>query len=98
MFAMMAHVKAISPELNLSPRHFDGSLVRELSSFSLYFSLIQVAGLIAARVDAIVVKLFLPLQMVAIYSIGIRLSGKADQFCYHLTKALTPVVAELHGR
>ncbi len=53
--------------------------------------------MIATRVDTIVVKLFLPLQMVAIYSIGIRLSGKADQFCYHLIKALTPVVAELHG-
>ena len=97
MFAMMVHVKVISPELSLKPKHFDRSLVRELSSFSLYFSLIQVAGLIATRVDAIVVKLFLPLQMVAIYSIGIRLSGKADQFCYHLIKALTPVVAELHG-
>ena len=97
MFAMMVHVKVISPELSLKPKHFDRSLVRELSSFSLYFSLIQVAGLIATRVDAIVVKLFLPLQMVAIYSIGIRLAGKAQQFCNHLIKALTPVVAELHG-
>ena len=97
MFAMMVHVKIISPGLSLRPKHFDRSLVRELSSFSLYFSLIQVAGLIATRVDAIVVKLFLPLQMVAVYSIGIRLSGKADQFCSHLIKALTPVVAELHG-
>jgi O-antigen/teichoic acid export membrane protein len=97
MFAMMVHVKIIMPELSLRPKYFDRSLVRELSSFSLYFSLIQVAGLIATRVDAIVVKFFLPLQMVAIYSIGIRLSGKAEQFCSHLFKALTPVVAELHG-
>lgn len=97
MFAMMVHVKVIMPELSLRPKHFDRSLIRELSSFSLYFSLIQIAGLIATRVDAIVVKIFLPLQMVAIYSIGIRLSGKAEQFCTHLIKALTPVVAELHG-
>jgi len=47
MFAMMVHVKVISPGLSLRPKHFDRSLVRELSSFSLYFSLIQVAGLIA---------------------------------------------------
>lgn len=97
MFAMMVHVKLTLPEISLRPRYFDRSLVRELSSFSMYFSLIQIAGLIATRVDAIVVKLFLPLQMVAIYSIGIRLSGKAEQFCFHLIKALTPVVAELHG-
>ncbi len=97
MFAMMIHVKSTLPEIKLHPRYFDKSLIKELTSFSLYFSLIQVSGLIATRVDAVVVKLFLPLQMVAIYSIGIRLSGKAEQFCSHLTKALTPVIAELHG-
>ena len=97
MFAMMVHVKMTLPELSLRPMFFDRSLVRELSTFSLYFSLIQIAGLIATRVDAIVIKLFMPLQMVAVYSIGIRLSGKAEQFCSHLIKALTPVVAELHG-
>jgi len=97
MFAMLVHVKVTVPGLSLHPRHFDRSLVRELSSFSLYFSLIQIAGLIATRVDAVVIKLFMPLEMVAIYSIGMRLSGKAEQFCTHLVKALTPVVAELHG-
>jgi O-antigen/teichoic acid export membrane protein len=97
MFGMLVHVKMTVPDLSLHPRHFDTSLVRELSSFSLYFSLIQIAGLIATRVDAIVIKLFMPLEMVAIYSIGMRLSGKAEQFCTHLIKALTPVVAELHG-
>ncbi len=97
MFAMLVHVNITLPDLSLHPKHFDRSLVRELSSFSVYFSLIQIAGLIATRVDAIVIKLFMPLQMVAVYSIGMRLSGKAEQFCYHLIKALTPVVAELHG-
>ncbi|MBW1779232.1 MAG: oligosaccharide flippase family protein [Deltaproteobacteria bacterium] len=97
MFAMLVHVTITLPDLSLHPRHFDRSLVRELSSFSVYFSLIQIAGLIATRVDAIVIKLFMPLQMVAVYAIGMRLSTKAEQFCYHLIKALTPVVAELHG-
>jgi len=97
MLAMLAHVKITVRHLSLHPKHFDKSLIRELTSFSLYFSLIQIAGMIATRVDAIVIKLFLPLEMVAIYSIGMRLSGKAEQFCSHLVKALTPVVAELHG-
>lgn len=97
MFAMLVHVRITVPDMRLHPKYFDTSLVRELSSFSIYFSLIQIAGLIATRVDAIVIKLFMPLEMVAIYSVGIRLSGKAEQFCSHLVKALTPVVAELHG-
>jgi len=97
LFAMVVHVRMTEPGLSLHPRHFERSLVRELSSFSMYFSLIQIAGLIATRVDTIVIKLFMPLEMVAVYSIGMRLSGKAEQFCTHLVKALSPVVAELHG-
>lgn len=97
MFAMMIHCRRIMPDLSLSPRNFDRSLVRKLSSFSLYFSVIQVAGMIATRSDAMIIKLFLPLELVGIYSIGMRLSEKASLFCSHLTRALSPVFAELHG-
>lgn len=97
MFAMMIHVKKMAPELSIMPRYFERSFVRELTSFSIYFSLIQMAAMIASRADALIIKLFLPLEMVGIYSIGMRLSDKAAMFCSHLTKALTPVFAELHG-
>jgi len=53
--------------------------------------------MIATRADALIIKLFLPLEMVGIYSIGMRLSEKATMFCSHLTRALSPVFAELHG-
>jgi|WetSurMetagenome_2_1015567.scaffolds.fasta_scaffold14398_4 O-antigen/teichoic acid export membrane protein len=95
--AMMIHVRRTVPEVSIHPRHFDRTLIREVTSFSLYFSFIQVAGLIATRADAMVIKLFLPLQMVAIYSIGLRLAEKAGYFCSHLNRALSPMVAELHG-
>jgi O-antigen/teichoic acid export membrane protein len=97
MFAMMVHCRFLIPGFSLSLRNFERSLVLELSSFSLYFSLVQVAGMIATRSDAMVIKLFLPLETVGIYSIGMRLSEKASMFCSHLTRALTPVFAELHG-
>lgn len=97
MFAMMIHVGKIAPDLSIKPRYFERSFVRELTSFSLYFSLIQMAGMIASRADALIIKLFLPLEMVGIYSIGMRLSEKATLFCSHLTRALSPVFAELHG-
>lgn len=95
--AMMIHARRTVPGLSLHPRHFDRRIVREVSSFSFYFTLIQISGLIATRVDAIIIKAFLPLEMVAIYAIAMRLTEKANQFCSHLTKALTPVVAELRG-
>lgn len=53
--------------------------------------------MIATRADAMIIKLFLPLESVGIYSVGMRLSEKANLFCSHLTRSLTPVFAELHG-
>ena len=97
MMAMMVHCRFLISGFSLRLRYFERSLVVELSSFSLYFSLVQVAGMIATRSDAMVIKLFLPLDTVGIYSIGMRLSEKAHMFCSHLTRALTPVFAELYG-
>lgn len=97
MFAMMIHVKKMAPDLSIRPRFFQKSYVRELTSFSLYFSLIQISGMIASRADALIIKLFLPLEYVGIYAIGMRLSESAGMFCSHLVRALTPVFAELHG-
>lgn len=97
LLAMVAYVKRTAPEISVHPRYFDRTLVPEVSSFSMYFSFIQIAGLIATRADALIIKLFLPLQFVAIYSIGMRLAENASHFCSHLTRVLSPVVAELHG-
>jgi O-antigen/teichoic acid export membrane protein len=97
MFAIMIHSRKTMPELTLNPTYFDRSLVKELTSFSMYFSLTQIAAMIATRADAMIIKLFLPLDAVGVYSIGMRLSEYASMFCSHLTRALAPVFAELHG-
>lgn len=97
MAAMAVHARLTLPGVTVHPRYFDRSLVREMTGFSLYFFLIQVSTLIYTRVDSIVIKVFLPLEAVAVYTIAIRLTDKAGQFCNQLVKALTPVLAELHG-
>ncbi len=97
MVTMMIHACRMEPFLSMRPRYFERSLLMELSSFSLYFSFTQIAGLIATRADAMIIKLFFPLETVGIYSVGLRLAEKAGAFCSHLTRALTPVFAELHG-
>ncbi len=97
MVAMMVHAKATLPGTSVHPRYFDKSLVKKLSSFSFYFMIIQVAGLIYTKVDAIIIQSVLSLEMVAVYTIAMRLAEKGQQFCSHLPKALTPIVAELHS-
>lgn len=94
---MYLHARSKVLEVSLHPRGFSKDLVRDLTSFSIYFMIIQVAGLIYTNVGAIVTKSHLPLAMVGVYSIAMRLAEKANTFCSHLTKAMTPVVAELHG-
>jgi O-antigen/teichoic acid export membrane protein len=89
----VAHAKGMS----LSPRRFRGSLLREVSSFSLYFFLIQISLLLATRIDTIITNAFLPLTAVALYTVAIRVPEKAGVLCRQLTNTLTPLIAELKG-
>ena len=97
MVAMLIHAKLTLPGVSLNPRYFDFKIVKEVSSFSVYFMIIQVSTLIATKVDAMIIQKVLALEMVAVYTIAMRLSEKGQQFCFQLIKTLTPVVAELHG-
>jgi O-antigen/teichoic acid export membrane protein len=72
-------------------------LVREISSFSVSLFLVQVSGFIYTRVDALVIQQFLPLAVVAYYSVASRMATEASGLCRQLTNALTPLVAELQG-
>ena len=94
---MFASIKATVPGMTLHPKRFNRKIIREVSSFSIYFMIIQVSSLIYTRVDALIIKAFLPLKMVAVYSVAMRLSDTTERFCTQLDKVLTPVVAELSG-
>jgi len=97
MLAMLFHARLTIPGLSLHPRNFDRKVVKELAGFSIYFFLIQTAMAINVRVDAMIIKSYLPLEAVAVYAIAMRLSEKASIFCSQLARTLTPMVAELHG-
>jgi O-antigen/teichoic acid export membrane protein len=97
VLAMMVHAKLTLPGITVHPRYFDRSVIRQVSAFSFYFMLIEISLFIYTRVDFMIIKSFLPLEMVAVYAIAMRLSDKAQQFCFHLVRTLTPVVAELYG-
>lgn len=86
-----------TPGMSLSPRRFRRPLLREISTFSLWFFLIQVSLLLATRVDTLVINAFLPLAAVALYTVAIRVAEKASVLCRQLANALAPMIAELKG-
>ena len=69
-----------TPNLNLSPRLYSGSRVRELVGFSSFFFIANVAVLVILRIDPLVIKSFLPLSAVAVYAIG----SKIAEYVYYL--------------
>ncbi len=87
----------VTQGVRLSPKYFQRDMVKEVSTFSLYFFLIQISLLIATRLDTVIIKLFLPLGSVALYSVAIGICEKASVLCRQLANALTPVIAELKG-
>ena len=86
-----------APGVSLSPANFRWSLLGEISSFSLWFFLIQVSLLLATRVDTIIINAVMPLAAVAVYTVAIRVAERASSLCRQLTNTLTPVIAELKG-
>jgi O-antigen/teichoic acid export membrane protein len=54
--------------------------------------------LLYGRIDSVLISRMIGLGAVAQYSIGLRLSERAYLFSTHLSRALTPVMAEIQGR
>ncbi len=95
--ALIIVCKRVLSGIRISPRLFQWSLLREITSFSFYSFIIQVGGLLYTRVDAIIIQRFLELSKVAYYGIAMQTVGKAGLFCRQLTHALSPMLAELKG-
>lgn len=81
----------------VSPRYVRVRLMPEVASFSMYFFLIQISGLIYMRVDLLIIQSFLSLTAVAVYTVASRIAENAQLFCKQMTNALTPLFAEMRG-
>ena len=89
---------SVTEKLEIRWCSLDRSLLKGALSFSLYAFVPQVANLILLRTDLVIVKLFLPLSAVAIYSMALKISEHAYLFIKQFVNVLTPVVAELSGK
>jgi O-antigen/teichoic acid export membrane protein len=85
------------PGFTIRPALFSRSLVREISSFSSAAFLVQISSLLYTRVDLFVIQRFLALANVARYSVAMQTIERGSLFCQQMTKALTPLIAEMKG-
>jgi len=85
------------PDLRLSLRLFDRSLLREATSFGIFQLLVSVASLVLLRTDVLLVQWFLGLPMVALYAVPLKIAEYAVLLVKPFVNNLTPLAARLGG-
>lgn len=83
------------PALRLRRRAYTGSLVREVTTFSIYFFLIDIAVQLGFNLDNIVVGAAMGTAAVAIYAVTLRLTEYQRLFCSQINGLLFPVFVRL---
>ena len=86
------------PGFSLHWRRVSIAAARPLFSFSVYAFMANVAVLVTLRLDAAVIKLFLPLSAVALYAVAAKLGEYTFLLNKQFSNALMPLVSQLHGR
>lgn len=84
--------KQAFPELRIRPSLFSRRLVRDVTTFSMYLFLIDVAVQIGFNLDNVVVGAALGTSAVAIYAVTLRIADYQRQLCNQFNTLLFPVV------
>jgi O-antigen/teichoic acid export membrane protein len=84
----------IFPRLVVRPSLFRWDRVRELSTFSVYISMIDWAGKINYSADALVIGAFMPSAAVAIWTVPQRLAEGVQRLTNQINGVLFPVVVD----
>lgn len=95
--AYIVLVRRYLPDLQIRPRWFSRDRVRELLGFSVFAALINVSSVVVLQADPVIIKLFLPLGAVAVYSVAMRIATYILLFVKQLNNVVTPVIAERNG-
>ena len=81
----------VMPELRIRAAHFSSTRWREVTSFSLYLFIINVAGQVSFNIDNIVIAAFLGPAAVAVYTVALRLAEYQRRLCDQFSGMLFPV-------
>jgi len=84
--------RRVFPPLAIRPSLFSRAQWREVTSFSVYLFLIQLAGQISFNIDTVVVGAFVGTAAVAVYTVALRLSEYQRRVCDQFSGMLFPVV------
>jgi O-antigen/teichoic acid export membrane protein len=96
VFLVMARREV--PQLQVRRDLFERSLVREMASFSVWSFLIQVAGQLRFRIDALVVGSLRSASAVTQFTVGARLVEIPDGMLYQATNLVQPLLTAQHAR
>ncbi len=83
------------PQMHIRPSLFDRRIVREVTAFSVYLFLIDVAIQIGFNLDNIIVGGFLGTAAVGVYAVSLRLADYQRQLCVQFNSLLFPVIVRL---
>jgi O-antigen/teichoic acid export membrane protein len=84
----------VFPALSLSPRLFQWSRVRELTSFSVYISIIDWANKLNYSIDAIIIGAYLGPAAVALWTVPQRLAEMLQRLTNQFNGIIFPVVVD----
>jgi O-antigen/teichoic acid export membrane protein len=81
----------VMPELHIRPSYFSAARWRDVTSFSLYLFVINLAGQISFNIDNVVIGAVLGPAAVAVYTIALRMSEYQRRMCDQFSGMLFPV-------
>jgi O-antigen/teichoic acid export membrane protein len=93
-FVYRLNAYAVFPALRIRPSHFKWSRVRELTSFSVYVSIIDWSNKLNYSIDAIVIGAFVSSAAVALWTVPQRLAEMLQRLTNQLNGVLFPVVVD----
>jgi O-antigen/teichoic acid export membrane protein len=80
------------PELRIRPSAFSRKLVKDVTTFSVYLFIIDIAIQIGFNMDNVVIAAALGTSAVAVYAIALRLADVQRQLCNQFNGLLFPIV------
>lgn len=84
------------PALRVSWRLANRESIRRELGFSMSQMVVNTASLVRLRTDPIIVKLFLSLESVGVYTIALRIAESALLLSKQITNIFAPIVAKMH--
>lgn len=85
------------PALRIRPSAFSRGLVRDVTTFSVYLFVIDIAVQIGFNLDNVVVGAALGTSAVAVYAVTLRLADYQRQLCNQFNGFLFPIVVRLRA-